>query len=175
MRDILHIGKITGAHGLNGEIKVFALTDDPARFSDLHECLLVTSDEKSRVPATATGARFFHDTVLLKLKGIDDRSAAEKLRGLLISVTRDQAVALPPDTWFICDLIGSQVYDQEHGLLGELVDVLQTTAHDVYTVRLPGARDLLFPVLKSVLRQVDLAAHRIDVQLPAGLYEIYRD
>lgn len=174
MRDILHIGKITGAHGLHGELRVWPLTDDPARFRDLRECLLVSADEKNRVPALATGARFFNDGVLLKLEGVNDRTAAEALRGQLISVRREQAVVLPPDTWFICDLLGCQVYDQEHGHLGELADVLQTAAHDVYTVRLAGSRDLLFPALKTILTKVDLVARRIDVLLPEGLYEVYR-
>lgn len=174
MRDILHIGKITGAHGLRGEVKVFPLTDDRSRFSSLTNCLLGSADEKNRVPAKATGARFLNDSVLLKLQGVDDRDAAEALRGRLLSVTRDQAVALPPDTWFICDLIGCSVWDEAHGLLGELTDVLQTAAHDVYTVHLAGARDLLFPALKTILRRVDLSGRRIEVSLPDGLYEVYR-
>lgn len=174
-RDILHIGKITGAHGLLGEVKIFPLTDDARRFSDLDECLITTPDEMERVPAHAAGARFFNNQVILRLKGINDRTQAEALKGHLISVTREHAVALPPDTWFICDLLGCEVYDQEHGLLGKLADILPTAAQDIYTVRLPGAKDLLFPALKSILKHVNLDQRRIDVTLPDGLYEIYRD
>jgi 16S rRNA processing protein RimM len=173
-RDILHIGKIAGVHGLAGELKVQPLTDDPRRFSDLEDCLLVSADEKSRESAHIEGVRFFKDQVLLRLENVSDRNTAEKLRGLFISVTREKAVALPPDTWFICDLIGCDVYDPIHGYLGHLTDVMQNAAHDVYTVSKVSEKDLLFPALKTIIRQVDLPARRIDVELPEGLYDIYR-
>ena len=174
-RDILLIGRILGAHGLQGELKILPLTDDPQRFLQLKECLIISADEKERVPALAAGARFSNTQVLLRLKSVTDRTAAEALKGRLLGVTRDQAVALPPDTWFICDLLGCEVFDAAHGLLGRLSDVLPTAAHDVYTVHQPGQKDLLFPALKSILKQVDIAGKRIDVDLPAGLYEIYRE
>ena len=174
-RDILHIGRVIGAHGLQGELKILPLTDDAKRFIDLDECLLVTPDEKDRVPAHAAGARFFNDLVILRLQGISDRTQAETLKGHLISVTREHAVVLPPDTWFICDLLGCEVYDQAHGHLGRLADIQPNAAQDVYVVHLSGAKDLLFPALKSILLKVDLENRRIDVQLPNGLYEIYRD
>ena len=88
LRDILHIGRIIGAHGLKGELKILPLTDAPKRFLSLEDCLLVSDDETERVPAHAEGARFFNDQVLLTLKGVSDRTAAEKLKGYLVSVTR---------------------------------------------------------------------------------------
>ena len=173
-RDILHIGKIVGVHGLAGELKVQPLTDDPKRFSDLENCLLVSFDEKTRITAKITGVRFFKDQVLLQLADVSDRSAAEKLRGMLISINREQAVALPPDTWFICDLMGCDIHDAALGYLGRLTDVLQNAAHDVYTVSKTGEKDLLFPALKTIILKVDLDGRRIDVRLPEGLFEIYR-
>ncbi len=175
LRDILHIGRITGAHGLQGELKIHPLTDDPKRFTDLKDCLIVSDDEKERVPAKAAGARFFNDQVLLRLEGVTDRTAAEHLKGRLISVTREHAVALPPDTWFICDLLGCEVFDRRHGLLGQLKDIQSGTAQDVYVVAQAGQKDLLFPARKTILRMVDLEARRIEVDLPDGLFEIYRE
>ena len=175
MREILHVGKIVGAHGLKGEVKILPYTDDIARFKQLEECLLVSEDEKNRTPAQAEGARFFQDLVLLKLCGIDDRTAAEGLRGLLISVKRELAIPLAPDTWFVCDLVGCQVFDEQYGLLGEIRDVLQYGASDIYVVAQSGQADLLIPVLKQVLKKVDLDQHRVDVCLPEGLFEIYRE
>lgn len=174
-RNYLHIGRIIGAHGLSGELKVWPLTDDLSRFARLRECLIETPDEKNAQPAQAAGARLTREHVLLRLQGISDRTAAETLKGHWISVTREHAITLPPDTWFVCDLIGCQVFDTEHGYLGHLTDVLPTAAHDVYTVSLPPAKDLLFPALKTILLSVDVIAKHIDVKLPNGLYEIYRD
>lgn len=172
--DILLIGRILGAHGLTGEVKVFPLTDDIQRFKQLEDCLLLSENQKDRVPARAAGARFLNTQVLLHLQGFEDRTAAETLKGRYLAVTRDKAVKLPPDTWFICDLIGCEVYDSNHGHIGRLADVMPNAAHDVYLIQAPGLKDLLFPALKTILHRVDLEGRRIDVVLPDGLYEIYR-
>jgi 16S rRNA processing protein RimM len=174
LRDILYIGRIAGAWGLKGELRIVSLSDDPHRFLDLGACFLVSPDEQIRLPARATGARLQNDQVLLRLEGVEDRTQAEQLKGQLVGVSRTEAVALPPDTWFICDLIGCAVYDEKHGFLGHLTDVQTTAAHDVYTAHSSGEKDLLFPALKSILRKVDLTARRMDVTLPDGLFEIYR-
>lgn len=174
-RDILHAGRIGAPHGLLGEVKVQPWTDDVTRFSQLKDCLVVSSDEKHRTPAVVEGVRYINNNqVLLKLRGCDDRNEAEKLKGSYISVLREQAVELPEDTWFICDLLGCEVHDNTHGLLGKLADIIQQSAHDVYVVRQSGMADLLIPVLKTIIKSVDIENGRIDVELPNGLYEIYR-
>ena len=174
LRPILVIGRIGRAHGLHGEVRVLSMTSDPARFFDLSDCLLLSPDEKITKDACADSARVTHDQVLLKLRGIDSRFQAEPLNGWLLAVRREQAVILPEDTWFICDLIGCAVFDEHRGYLGNLADVIQNAAQDVYVVRTPGQPDLLFPALKSILANVDIIGRRIDIRLPAGLFEIYR-
>lgn len=174
MREILHIGRIGAPHGLRGEVKVQPLTDDPSRFNELDECFIVSENEKNRTPARAQGVRFLNDQVLLKFAGFDDRDAAIKIRGYYVSVDRAHAVVLPEDTWFICDLLGCEVYDEIHGSLGFLKDVIQNSAHDVYLVRKSGQADILIPVLKTVVKEVDIDNRRIEVVLPDGLFEIYR-
>lgn len=174
MREILHIGKVGAPHGLRGEVKVQPMTDDNNRFKQLKDCFIVSEDDKNRIPAVCEGVRFLNDQVLLKLKSYEDRDMAATLRGQFISVDREHAVELPADTWFICDLIGCEVYAQKYGYLGKLVDVIQQSAHDVYIVRHKPQPDILIPVLKTIINKVDLAATRIDVTLPDGLYEIYR-
>ncbi len=175
LSEILHIGRILGAHGLQGELKILPLSDDLMRFKELKDCLIVSADEKERVPAIAAGARFSNTVVLLRLQGVVDRNSADALKGKTLSVSREHAVKLPPDTWFVCDLLGCEVYDHTRGLLGVVSDVLATAAHDVYTVQLKGQKDLLFPALKMIIQKVDIAIKRIDVVLPDGLFEIYRE
>ncbi|MEA4888282.1 MAG: ribosome maturation factor RimM [Clostridiaceae bacterium] len=173
--EYLLAGRITAAHGLDGEVRVQSLTTDPNRFNELKDCFLVSADEKQRQAVSIESVRLTPDRILIKLAHIDDRTAAERLRGCFIAVNRRQAVALPPDSWFICDLIGCGVYDMKRGYLGVLSDVLQPSAQDIYVVRLDGVPDLLFPALKSILIRVDIAEKRIDINLPEGLYEVYRE
>ena len=174
MRDILHIGRIGAPHGLHGEIKVNPWTDNNDRFRDLKDCLIVSDDEKIRTHATVEGVRFLNKQIVLKIRGYDDRTAAESLKNKLLSVKRENAIKLPADTWFIADLTGCEVIDEKHGLLGILTDVIQNSAHDVYVVRQKGFNDILIPVLKSIVMNVDLDQRKIDVSMPEGLFEIYR-
>lgn len=174
LRPILLIGKIGRAHGLQGEVRVWPMTSDPDRFNDLRDCLLVSPDEKIVQDARADGARVSADLVLLRLRGIDSRSQAESVNGWFLAVRRENAVPLPPDTWFICDLIGCAVFDKQRGYVGELADVIQNSAQDVYVVRLSGQPDLMFPALKTILASVDTIGRRIDIVLPDGLFEVYR-
>ena len=117
---------------------------------------------------------FSPEQLLIKLNGIDSRDQAEALRGHLLAVRREDAVKLPPDHWFICDLLGCAVYDATEGYLGDLADIMQNTAQDVYVVRLPGQPDILFPALKTIIQKVDIPGRRIDISLTEGLYEVYR-
>ena len=174
MRDILHIGRIGAPHGLHGEIKVNPWTDNNDRFRDLKDCLIVSDDEKIRTHATVEGVRFLNKQIVLKIRGYDDRTAAESLKNKLLSVKRENAIKLPADTWFIADLTGCEVIDEKLGLLGILTDVIQNSAHDVYVVRQKGFNDILIPVLKSIVMNVDLDQRKIGVSMPEGLFEIYR-
>lgn len=174
LRPVLIIGRIGRAHALQGEMRVESLTSDPGRFIDLKECLLFSADEKQSRPVQIASSRVAANQVYIRLDGHDTREKAETLRGCLLAVPRDQAVALPPDTWFICDLVGCAVYDEQEGYLGILTDVIQNQATDVYAVSLQGSPDLLFPARKAILNRVDIDGRRIDVRLPDGLFEVYR-
>ncbi len=173
-RHYLHIGQIVAVHGLRGEVKVKLLSSDPDRLDQVSDCYISSPDEATHQPATIEKSRRQSGTFLVKLSGTDDRGAAELLRGHFLSVKREQAMQLEEDQYFVCDLIGCLVFDQSHGLLGEVLDIQGHQAQDTYVVRQTGKKDLLFPAIKSILLSVDLKARRIDVKLPDGLYEIYR-
>ena len=175
LRRELLIGKITAPHGLKGAVRVQVLSDQPERFLELTSCLLLAQDESVLGEIDLESVSYLSPGMaLLVLAGISDRQAAEKLRDHWLAVPRDQAIVLPQDRWFICDLLGCAVYDQDKGLLGRLTDVLQLHANDVYVVSQEGQNDLLVPILQHVLQKVDILERRIDLNLPDGLYEIYR-
>lgn len=169
------VGRIGAAHGLGGEVRVQPLTSDPDRFQVLKDCFLVSPDEKTRRNVVVQGVRQGPNLLLVKLQGIDDRTSAELLRGSYLAVSRTQAVPLHDNEWFVADLIGCDVRDARYGYLGQLTDVLQPTSQDVYVVHLDNSPDLLIPALKSILLRVDVDQKQIDVRLPEGLYEIYRE
>lgn len=132
MEDLLQVGVITTTHGVRGEVKVFPTTDDPARFKKLKNVILDTGKEKLELEIA--GVKFFKNMVILKFKGIDDINDVEKYRKKSLYVTRENAVKLKKDEYFIADLIGMKVSTDEGEELGTLSDVMQTGANDVYVV-----------------------------------------
>lgn len=168
------IGRIGAAHGLSGEFRVWPLTDDPDRFLGLGACYLTDRRGEAPQPVRLESSRVLPNHVLVRLSGIDKREDAAALTGRYLAVDRSQAVILPEDSWFICDLIGCAVYDSRLGYLGTIHDVIQNGAQDLLEVRLAGAADLYIPNRRPILLQVDLDAMRINVDLPDGLAEVYR-
>ncbi|MCX7841639.1 MAG: ribosome maturation factor RimM [Clostridia bacterium] len=169
MVEYLEIGKIANTHGVRGDMKIIPLTDDPRRFEDLSWVFIEKDNKLNRFDIQ--GVKFLKGMVLLKLKGIDDMTSAEAFRNCFLKIDRANAVKLPEDSFFICDILGSEVYDMEHGLLGVLEDVLKTGSNDVYVVKRENKKDILIPALKAVVKEVCVKEKRILVNLPEGLVD----
>ena len=167
MEDLLQIGVITTTHGVRGEVKVFPTTDDPKRFKKLKQVILDTGKEQTELEVA--GARFFKNLVILKFKGIDNINDVEQYRQKSLYVTRENAVPLEENEYFIADLIGLKVVSDEGEELGELSDVLQTGANDVYVVSKENTPDLLIPAIRDCIKQVDIESGTMQVHLLAGL------
>jgi 16S rRNA processing protein RimM len=153
--DELIIGRIAKAHGLSGAVKIEPLTDFPERFRDLKTVLL----QPAQGPAQARGvlgAEVSPEGVILRLEGCVDRAAAEALRGAYLKIKRADAVALPPDHYFIADIVGLEVVTPAGVSLGRITEVIRTGANDVYVT--PKA---MIPALRDVVKSVDLKAGRM--------------
>ncbi|HOM42869.1 MAG TPA: ribosome maturation factor RimM, partial [Bacillota bacterium] len=139
---------------------------DISRFEKLKEVYVEEND--GIVKYKVESVKFLSSTVSVKLKGVDSEEAANKLRGFYIKVDRKSAVKLPKDTYFICDLIDLEVYDEKGLLLGTVKDVLQTGSNDVYVIQSSG-KDILIPALKDIVKKIDLENKKILVEMPEGL------
>lgn len=170
MEDFLQVGVITATHGIRGEVKVFPTTDDPERFLDLKTIYLDTGGEKMLLHIS--GVKFFKQFVILKFKEFDNINEVEPFRKKSLLVTREQAVPLEEDEYFIADLIGLQVVTDEGELLGELTDVLETGANDVYQVTDKNGKELLLPAIKDCILSVDLEKGEMEVHVLEGLLDL---
>ena len=166
MVNYFEIGHISNTHGLRGEMKVRPFTEDKKRYEELEKILIdIKGDYKEY---DIESVRYQKDIVLLKLKGVDDIDAAEKLKNYYIYIQREDAKDLQEDEYFIADLIGLEVFENET-LVGTLDDVFTAGASDVYVIKRKGKKDLLLPALKSIVKKVDVENKRIDVEIPRGL------
>lgn len=167
MEDLLQVGIITKTHGLRGEVKVFPTTDDVHRFKKLKEVILDTGREK--ITLEIEGVRFLKNLVILKFKGIDNINDIERNTGKSLYVTRENAVKLGKDEYFIADLIGIDVFDEEGRRLGVLKDVIETGANDVYSIELENSQELLLPAIKQCILDVDIDNKKMKVHVLDGL------
>ena len=161
--NLLRVGVISNTHGVKGEVKVFPTTDDLERFKLLKDVLLDTG--KELLPLEVTGVKFFKNQAILKFKGIDNINDIEKYKGKDLLVTRENAVPLEDGEYFICDLIGCTVVTEEGESIGELTEVMQTAANDVYVVTKPDGEELLIPVTDECVKEVSPEEKKITVHL----------
>lgn len=170
MEDMLRVGVITSPHGVKGEVKVFPTTDDAKRFKDLKEVLLDTG--KEQIPLEIEHVKFFKNMVILKFKGYDNINDMEKYRSKDLLITREQAVPLEPDEYFISDLEGLTVITDQGEELGVLKEVLETGANDVYVVSMKNGKELMLPAIGDCILNVDLDQKRMEVHVLEGLMDL---
>ena len=169
MEQMLRVGVITSTHGVRGEVKVFPTTDDAKRFKTLKKVIL---DGREPLELSIEQVKFFKNMVILKFKGYDNINDVETWRQRDLLITRDQAVELKEDEYFITDLIGLQVNDDEGNEVGTIKDVLETGANDVYVVALPNGKELLLPAIKDCILNVDMENGEMTVHILDGLMDL---
>ena len=168
MEDFLKVGGIANTHGIKGEVKVFPTTDDPQRFCKLKNVKLDTG--KGYIDLEIQSVKFFKQFVILKFKGYDNINDIEKYKGKQLYVTRENAVELDEDEYFIADMIGLDVIDENDNHIGKLTDVTQTGANDVYVINMEDCEDeLLVPAIKECILDVNVKDGFIKIHIMEGL------
>ncbi len=167
MEELLQVGIISSTHGIRGEVKIFPTTDDAGRFKKLKEVIL--DDGKEQILMQVEGVKFFKQFVIAKFKGYDNINDIEKYKGKSLFVTRENAVTLEKDEYFIADLIGIFVENEDGSFQGILKDVLETGANDVYIVQSKEGNEVLIPAIKDCILSVDLDSNKMKVHLLDGL------
>ncbi len=168
MQEEFQIGAITSSHGVKGEVKVFPTTDEPEKFRKLKKVTLRTPRETKDVEIES--AKFFKNMVILKIKDVNDRDQADRLKQATLWVGREDAVKLKKNEYYRGDLIGMSVYTEDGELFGELTDVLDTGANDVYAVkRAETGEEVYLPAIKQCILNVEPEENRMTVHIMEGL------
>ena len=133
MQKYFEVGQIVNTFGIKGFVKVKPFTDEITRFEELKSVYIVNKNKMQEVEIE--DVNYQKGMVLLKLKGIDDLTQAEKYKGLYLEIDRKNAKKLEEGTYFIADLLGLEVYTDEGLLLGKVDDIFNAGANDVYVVK----------------------------------------
>jgi 16S rRNA processing protein RimM len=155
----LAVARVLGAKGLAGSLRIEALTDHPERLAAGESVWIEDEAEERTILEAGFGGR----VPILRLEGISDREAAERLVGRYLEAP---ASALPPGTYYWHQLIGLAAVDEAGMELGHVVEIFRAGENEVYRIEGP-AGELLVPALRDVVRSIDLAAGRIMVRYEA--------
>lgn len=165
----LEIGKITNVHGLAGEVKVYPWCDDAAFLCSFD---VLYTDKNGRNSVEVKRARVQQNMAILQLEGVTARDQAEKLRGTVLYMDRED-VTLAEGCYFVQDLIGLRVLDADTGKVwGTIRDVMQTGANDVYSIWDPEEqREYLVPAIPDVVLETNLDAGTMTIRPLEGLFD----
>lgn len=159
-KQFVEAGRIVNTHGIAGEVKIEVWLDSP---QFMKRCgALVVNGGKLKI----LSAREHKGFLLAKLDGVDDVSAAMALKGKTVYIDRDDA-HLPQGAYFLQDIIGAEVVDEQENSVGMLAEIMETPASRIYVVR--GEREHMIPAVPEFILSTDAEAGVIKVHLIEGM------
>jgi len=172
MQEKLRVGTIVTTHGLKGEVKVYPTTDEPERFYDLKKVWLDRSGKmENMIQLEVENVRFSKNLALVKFKEYDSIDDVMAIRKGELYVDRADAIPLAEGEYFIGDIIGCRVLDENDAELGTVKEFIETGAHDVMLVKTEG-KDLMIPYCDPFILEKAPEEGYIRVHLIPGLLDL---
>lgn len=156
MKEKIAIGEIVKSIGLKGELKVMPLTNDLNRFKKLTNFFIGGFSTEF----DCQYAKIRPNYICLKIKGFDSVNEVEKFKSKMIYVSKEDAVILKKDEYFISDLIGCRVIDGEENVIGEITDIENFGASDIIVIASKNA-EIRLPFLEDVFSRIDTENKRV--------------
>jgi 16S rRNA processing protein RimM len=172
MTDRIAVGVIRKAHGVRGEASVEPWTDSPERFEELIVVTLVSPDGDETRAVDIESARPHGERALVKFSGIDTPEAVQLLQNWTVEIPEEDARSLEDDEYFIHDLVGLTLFDNERRERGIVTDVLEGGGGLLLVVKRPDGKTFELPFAADLCTEIDLDAKRMVVALPEGLEDL---
>lgn len=169
--EYLIVGYLRRPHGVHGEMVMEIHTDFPDRLKPACRVYIGAA----HAPMTIAGSRYHNEGLIIKLDGIDTPEAAGRFRNQLVYVTAADRPPLPEGMYYHHELIGFEIVDEMDHIVGTLKEIIQTGANDVYVVARDDSKEVLLPVIPSVVLGLEFAQRRIRVHLIPGLLDETKD
>lgn len=160
--DFIEAGKIVNTHGVAGAVKIEVWLDSPAYMKKFHRLFVGRTKREYKVLSSSVQKSF----LLVSFEGVGDINAAMTLRDEVVYISRADA-KLPSGRYFLCDIIGSRVIDENGAEIGILEDIMENPAQPIYVVR--GEREILIPAVPEFVLSVDPDQELIKVHLLEGM------
>lgn len=170
-KGFLPIGKIVGAHGVKGNLKVYSYAESLSLFEQESSILVVSAKEFEQI-FKIKWIKPHGRVALLSLEGIENRDLAETLIGSELFVKRDRLPKLVDGSYYWFDIIGLAVFTNDEKHIGRVESIIPTGSNDVYVVKdaqKDRDNEILIPAIESVVLEINLEQKRMIVDLPEGL------
>lgn len=167
MTEYFELGQIVNTFGIKGMVKVKPFTDNIEQFEELEKIYIKNKSGKKEYQIEEV--KYHKQMVLIKFKGIENPEEAELLRNSYVLINRKDAKPLEEGTYYIVDLLESEVYTDEDVLLGKVEDIFNTGSNDIYVVKDDLGKQILLPGIPDVIKQVDIENKKITVHIIPGL------
>lgn len=166
---MLRVGRITGAHGLKGALRLRPDNPDSDTLEQVARVFLENGGQAREFRLTAM-TRLNATTRRITLEGVADVNAAEALKGAIVMLAAEDVPAAKPGEFYYYEAIGCEVFLTDGSRLGTIEEIFSTGAHDIWVVR-DGEREVLVPVIEDVVKAMDFAARRVTIEPIPGLLD----
>ncbi len=163
------IAQIVGVFGVRGEMRILSYARTAEEFEGLKNTF-VGKNETATEQCVIESVRKRGNEIYIKLNGIDDRTAAEEFKNMYLFVEESEKKSLPKEKFFIDDLVGCIIVNEEGKHLGEVISVDALPAQMAYTVKTESG-DVMFPAVQEFVLSVDVEKKEIVVRPPEGLFD----
>ena len=160
MKQYVEAGKIVNTHGVTGEVKIEVWLDSPAFFKTFKRLFINGAEKK------ILSAREHKQFIIARLEGVEDLNAAMALKGKTVEILRADA-RMKDGEFFVQDILGFTVVDEDGHTVGKLVDAFETPASMLYVVR--GESEHLIPAVREFILGIDAEKEQIRVHLIEGM------
>lgn len=171
MTEYLNVGKIVNTHGIRGEVRVISQTDFPELRYKKGAKLTLFQEGKQPLKLTIASHRKHKNFDLLTFEGYLTINDVEKFRDGILKVSEYDLTDLEENEYYYYEIIGLHVLDENGELLGTIKEILSPGANDVWVVQRKGKKDALIPYIDSVVKEIDLDANEVHVEIPEGLLD----
>jgi 16S rRNA processing protein RimM len=166
------VGVIRKSHGVRGEASIEAWTDSLDRFEELDEVTLVSPDESRTRAERIESSRTHGGRALVKFAGIDSPEDVQLLQNWTIEIPEDEARSLEEGEYFLHDLVGLTLFDEDGRNRGVIVDVIEGGGGVLFDVRRPDGKTFELPFASELCTEIDIERKRMVVNLPEGLDDL---
>lgn len=163
------IGKIVNTHGIKGEVRVQATTDFPEKRFAIGEKVYVFKNQKLVKELTIKSHRKHKQFDLLSFEGLEDINLVEDLKQADLKISADQQDELTEGQYYYHEIIGLDVFDLEGNELGQISEIMQSGANDVWIIKRKQKANLLIPAIKDVVKEIQIEDHKVIIDLLDGL------